>query len=183
MGRQIAIVMSRQDEKEFLSFLRASAPIQLYASFAKTILDLAVSDFSDLSERHWQYHVHNLDFEWTPEYATVGELAVDPAMIGWAYVANKSTAPVLEIDRADIARHRPGRLYWARDFSAPRGLSYDADAFNKWIDAVWRWCRSHGRKQPAGDTWAPYVFPHAWTQWMEMSPDAPQPEGRSHATR
>lgn len=159
MGRQVLILMSREDERRFLEFLRETAPIQLYDHFAPTSDALAVEDFADELTGHWGYLAHNLTFPWVPEYGEVGPLAEDPDMIGWAYISNAGQAPVLEIDRS--LQGQRGRLYWARDFSAPNGLAYDTEAFSRWVDRVWRWCRTNGQKLKANDFSAAYVFPGA----------------------
>lgn len=56
-----------------------------------------------------------------------------------AYVSNSSAAPVLEYSRH--TQHSPGRIYWAKHFSAPTGLAYDAAAFERWYDSVARWVK------------------------------------------
>jgi hypothetical protein len=159
LGRQIQILMNRDDERTFLEFLRGTAPIQLYDRFAPISDALGVDDFADEPTGHSGYLAHNQTFPWVPEYGKVRPRSVDPDKIDWAYISNAGQAPFLEIDRS--LRGKPGRLYWARDFSAPNGLAYDAEAFSKWVDRVWRWCRANGRKLSANDPSAPYIFPGA----------------------
>jgi hypothetical protein len=126
VGRQIAVMMDRDDERHFLEFLSASAPIRLFESFAPTQAALEADDFADELSRHNQYYVWNQRFSWEPRYGAVGPSAVDPSMVGWAYLRNASAAPLLEVSRSNVDRGVAGRLYWGRDFSAPHGLEYDA---------------------------------------------------------
>jgi len=153
--------MAREDEESFLRFLREGASIQLFESFMPMSAELAVANFADEMSGHWLYRIWNQSFPWTPQYGTVGPRAEDPNMVGWAYLSNASTAPLLELSRSDPSHRRAGRLYWARNVSAPDGLDYDADAFSRWVDTIWAWCRGSATKEPRGDRWAPYVFPAA----------------------
>jgi hypothetical protein len=77
-------------------------------------------------------------------YAQLGEKA--GALAGWYYVRNKGAAPVLEVCRSDIGKKSYGRLYWAKDFAAPDGLSYDVVSFSHWVDKVFRWVRNNGTR-------------------------------------
>src|SRR5215213_9672199 len=126
MGRQIQVAMAREDERCFLEFLRSTSDIQLFESFASTSEGLWVNDVNEVLEGHWSYHIWNRRFAWSPEYGRVGPKAHEPAHIGWYYIANNHAAPVLEMTRSDVRSGKFGRLYWARDFAAPAGLSYDA---------------------------------------------------------
>lgn len=132
MGRQISLVATLEDERAFLDFLRSTAALRLFESFAPTVSGLWVDTFAPEFEGHISYGIWNTAFAWEPSYSQVGPRAHDPTHIGWSYVSNAGCAPVLEFSRS--SPRRPGRLYWARDFSAPDGLDYDADAFSKWID-------------------------------------------------
>lgn len=69
MGRQIQILMNREDERRFLDFLRETAPIQLYGSFAPTRDALAVEDFADEPNGHWKQLAHNRRFLGCPSTA------------------------------------------------------------------------------------------------------------------
>lgn len=138
--------MSKEDEDQFLDFLRGTCEIELMESFAPTTEELWVSSFNENFSSHSIYRVWNKEFDWVPEYGTVGCLAHNPDHIGWRYISNSGQAPILEVMRSSPDLSRAGRLYWGRDFSAPRGLLYDAEAFSLWIDKVWRWVRKNGRK-------------------------------------
>jgi hypothetical protein len=161
-GRQLAIVMNLDDEREFVSFLRSSADIKLIESFAPSIRELWVDEINPIFTGHHTYHIWNCAYGWKPNYGTVGEKAYDRNSIGWRYVSNKSDAPLLELTRSNIVEGKIGRLYWAKDFSSPKGLRYDSSKFGRWIDNVWRWIRKYGKKESSiiGD---PYFLPGAWT--------------------
>ena len=73
MGRQLPIAMNLDDEQEFLSFLRSSAEIKIVESFAPTIEELWVENFSSALSGHWTYNIWNCEYPWSPEYGTVGK--------------------------------------------------------------------------------------------------------------
>ena len=160
VGRQLQVLMDASDENSFISFLRGISTIQILESSAPTADELWVEEFNPSFPGHYSYAVWNKAFEWFPEYGTVGPRAHDPTHIGWRYVANRSAAPLLEVRRTNPSSGEPGRLYWAKDFSAPRGLDYDAIAFSKWIDTIWRWIRKQGKKTGEPSP-SPYVLPGA----------------------
>jgi hypothetical protein len=159
MGRQISLVATHEDERAFLDFLRSTATLRVFEGFAPTVSELWVDTFTPEFKGHISYRIWNTAFTWEPSYSQVGPRAHDATHIGWSYVSNAACAPVLEFDRS--SPKRPGRLYWARDFSAPDGLNYDADAFSKWIDRAFAWVRKCGRKQKRRDTLGSYWLPAA----------------------
>jgi hypothetical protein len=168
MGKQIQVAMNREDEKEFLSFLRTTADIELFETFAPSINALWCEDFNDALNGHWSYTIWNKKFIWTPEYSSVGKQAHNPEHIGWKYVSNISTAPVIQVTRSDIRTGEAGRLYWAKDFAAPYGLSYDIDQFTMWVEKIWRWIRKHGTKVREIPL-EPYVLSGALREWKAQA--------------
>jgi len=161
MGRQLPIAMNFDDELEFVSFLRSSADIKIIEAFAPSIEELWVEKINPVVSGHYTYHIWNSEYPWSPRYGTVGEQAHNRKSIGWRYVSNTVDAPLLELTRSNVPEGKIGRLYWAKDFAAPKGLCYDSAKFGRWIDHIWRWVREHGRKDGSfvGD---PYILPGAW---------------------
>jgi len=160
VGRQLQLLMDASDEKNLISFLRSTASIQIFESFAPSTDELWVDGFNSSFVGHHAYVIWNQGFEWQPEYGTVGPQAYDPHHIGWRYIANKSAAPILQVSRTNPISGQSGRLYWAKDFSAPNGLAYDVVAFGKWVDSIWRWIRKHGNKASELPL-EPYILPGA----------------------
>lgn len=139
MGRQIAIALSNEGERELLAFLRQGAEISILETFAPSKEKLWVDSLASEYVGHHTYYIWNRAFSWEPKYGQVGPAAQQN--VGWWYVTNKGDAPVLEYVRAHPITHEPGRLYWGKTFSAPNGLQYDAERFSQWIDGVWTWTR------------------------------------------
>ena len=164
MGRQIQIAATQGDEDAFLSFLRDTAAVRIFGSFAATPEALWVDTFDPNLTGHWGYSIWNTTFSWKPEYSQVTR-ARDPKQNGHWYVRNKQTAPVIEFSRSDVAHRRYGRIYWAKEFSAPHGLAYDVDAFSKWYDLIVRWIRKNGQRDKT-DHHSPYFLPDAWKTRM-----------------
>ncbi|HLB69010.1 MAG TPA: hypothetical protein VJN63_11260 [Thermoplasmata archaeon] len=161
MGRQVGICATQKDVEELLAFLEETADIAVFVSFAPEKERLWVDPTR--APKDFDFKVWNKRFPWTPTYRRVGPGAHDPEMIGWYYVANSDVAPVIEVMRGDMARDLPGRVYWAKDFSAPLGLDYDVEAFSRWYDQISKWIRKHGRKIPK-DRWGPHYLPDAWNR-------------------
>ncbi len=155
--------MNNSDEIELLSFLRNTAEIQIFESFAPTIKELWVNEFNPSFVGHHTYGIWNKNFEWNPEYKKVGQQAYDKNHIDWSYISNELSGPLLKFSRSNLLSDRPGRLYWARNFAAPDGLKYDEKLFSKWVDTVWRWVRKNGTKIPELPL-QPYVLSGALSQ-------------------
>lgn len=161
MGKQVPIAMTEQDEVEFLAFLRTTADIRVFRHSAPTVELLSVDDLSQKDQECWQFFVWNTAFPWQPSFAQVSADAPVIERRGWAYIRNTGTAPVLEYVRHNFSDGGvEGRVYWAKFFVAPNGLSYDVAAFERWYDSVARWLRKHGRR-PKSEQHAPYFFPNA----------------------
>ena len=165
MSRQTQVAMTDADERDFLAFLRSTAEIQLFESSAPSPELMTVDQFAPREQGHWQYFIWNRSFAWAPEYQFVGRNAVVRDRVGWSFLGNKSSAPLLEYDRHNFsdARDGVGRVYWAKSFSAPAPLTYDVDAFSKWFDRVVRWIRREGRQLQRG-VFEPYLLPDAWAK-------------------
>ena len=157
MGRQIAIAMTPEDEGGFLAHLRSTADVRFFGSFAPEPELLWTKEPPPPGTGHFFYGIWNANFPWQPEYGRVGPRAHDPSQIGWYFISNQSSAPVLDWSRCDLGRRMFGRLYWSKPLSA----AYDVAEFEKWVNSIWRWIRQHGRKLRAGDPGSPYCLPNA----------------------
>jgi hypothetical protein len=160
MGRQIAIAATAEDERALLEFLRSTAEIALIETFAPTPEALWIDGFSPELNGHWSYLIWNRSFPWEPVYGEVGPQAHDPTQVGWFYVRNRSTGPLLEFGRSDVPGRRYGRLYWCKSSAAPP--DYDVQAFSAWYDAVVKWVRRTGRRREPKEPFSPYFLPDAW---------------------
>jgi hypothetical protein len=163
MGRQLQLATTRSDEVELLRFIRSLAPIRVFQSFAPSLDELWIDDWEVREIPTASFGIWPQTFDWSPEYAQTGGPKCPPERAGHFYVANSHTAPVLEFSRSFLMEHRYGRIYWGRDFAAPQGLAYDAEAFARFTDLVWRWVRKVGRRLPLARTYSPYFLPDAWS--------------------
>jgi hypothetical protein len=144
MGRQIAVNFNDDEEIEFLQFLKENADIQLIKPFAETKEGLFVQTFESRGCGNWSYYIWNTQFSWEPEYQLTKEGS--PRF----YISNLSTAPVLQYTRHNFEPGRElGRIYWAKVFAAPNGVSYDLSAFEVWYNKIIKWYRKKGRKSVA----------------------------------
>lgn len=111
------------------------------------------SDFEEEFRNHWFYYIWNKEFQWQPIY--------EQDVRGKYYISNISDAPLIEYIRSNIEKEKYGRLYWAKYFSAPNGLNYDVEKFNKWYEQIVGWIK----KNAAGkvkNAWITYFLPSAW---------------------
>ena len=164
MGRQLQLAATPQDEIALLRFIDSVTPIRVFQTFAPSVDELWIPDWRDALPPGWGiFHVWPHQFPWTPEYGVTGGPGCPPERAGKHYVANSSHGPVLEFSRSLPDQQRWGRLYWSGLYSAPVDEEHDAAAFGKLLDAVWRWVRKNGRRQPgsAGEI-RPYFLPDAW---------------------
>lgn len=161
MGRQIAVAMLPEDESLFVAFLRSTTEIRLFRWSAPSPLQHEVLG-ADLGEEHC-FYVWPTVFGWEPEFKQFRTSPV-AERLGRFYLSNTSAAPVLEYSRHGFEQGQAyGRLYWAKTFSAPSGLSYDSSAFEHWYESVVRWVRRSGRRHEA-ETNGPYYLPHAYAK-------------------
>jgi hypothetical protein len=72
------------------------------------------------------------------------------------------------LSRSILEEHRYGRIYWARDFSAPNGLAYDVEAFARLTDSLWRWIRRVSHRPPEAKTHSRYFLPDAWSRYGQF---------------
>ena len=136
MGRQVATKLSEEQEQALLTFLRKSADVALIRASAPTSDGIFHQHFAPRADWHWIYYLWNRAYPWVPEISEHQ---------GHLLVGNTNAAPLIEYTRHNFGGSEPvGRIYWARDFVAPDGLSYDADSFNRWFDSVAGWVRRHG---------------------------------------
>jgi hypothetical protein len=165
MGRQLQLATTQADEVELLRFICTLAPIRVFQSHTPTIDELWIEDWETRRIPNAGFDIWPQSFPWTPEYAQTGGPRCPPESAGLYYISNTNVAPVLEFSRSFLDEQRYGRIYWGRDFSAPDGLGYDADAFARFTDSVWRWIRKVSRRLPDAKTHSPYFLPDAWLQY------------------
>lgn len=166
MGKQTAVAMTEEDERDFLEFLRCGREIRLLTLFAPTVQAIWADEFQPRVSGNWQYLIWNTQFPHTFRYGTLGEQAPEDRR-GWTYLDGHSRAPLIEYSRhnfTDLEGRTYGRIYWSK-LSGPSGrYSYDVDAFAKWYDEVARWIRKHGRQKVKGP-YNPYFLPDAWAKY------------------
>jgi hypothetical protein len=172
MGRQLQLATTDADEIELLRFIRSLAPIRVFLSFARSAAELWIDDWETRkipAAGISKLCIWPQTFPWSPEYLRTGGPGCRPESAGQFYIANAHEAPVLEFSRSFLNEHRYGRIYWARDFSAPQGLDYDEDAFDRLTDSVWRWIRKVGQRWPDARTHSQYFLPDAWSRYGNVA--------------
>ena len=173
MGRQLQLATTTKDEVELLRFISRLSPIRVLQCQARSIEELWVDDWEtreiELPGFARSFEIWPQKFAWSPEYRQTGGPDCRPEHAGLFYAANAHDAPVFQFTRSFLEKHSYGRIYWARDFSAPDGLNYDAEAFARLTDSVWRWIRKVGRRSPNAATPSPHFLPDAWSRYGQYA--------------
>jgi hypothetical protein len=165
MGRQLPIVATPTDERELLTFIRTLSPIRVYVSFAETIDALWIDDWEHRYIEGCGFTVWLQTFPWAPEYKQTCGPRCPADHRGFWYVSNGSAAPVIEISRPLANSTSHGRIYWARDFSAPDGVAYECARFASMVDGIWNWIRRNAhRRLSNGKRDGPYYLSEAWSR-------------------
>ena len=177
MGHQLQLATTTKDEVELLRFINRFSPIRVLQCQARSIEELWFDDWEsreiELPGFARSFHIWPQKFAWAPEYRQTGGPDCRPESAGLFYVANSNDAPLFQFTRSDLEQHSYGRIYWARDFAAPNGLAYDAEAFSRLTDSVWRWIRKVGRRSPDAFTHSAarsaYFLPDAWSRYGSVA--------------
>ncbi len=175
MGRQLQLATTDADVVELLRFIRSLSPIRIFQSFACSAAGLWIDDWEtrEIPKPKFYlgsgFYIWPQSFPWSPEYAQTGGPNCRPEHAGQFYIANKDAAPIFHFTRSFLDEHSYGRIYWARDFSAPDGLDYNVEAFARLTDSVWRWIRKVSHRTPDAKTHSPYFLPDAWSRYGKIA--------------
>ncbi len=173
MGRQLRLATTTKDEVELLRFISRFSPIRVLQCQARSIEELWVDDWEtreiELPGFARSFEIWPQKFPWSPEYRQTGGPDCRPEHAGLFYVANTGDAPLFQFKRSLLEKHSYGRIYWARNFSAPDGLDYDQEAFSRFTDSVWRWIRKVSHRSSDSMTPSPYFLPDAWSRYGQFA--------------
>lgn len=179
MGRQLQLATTKIDELDLLRFTQSLGPIRVFQSSAHSIEDLWIDNWETGELPAAGLRIWPQKFAWVPEYKQTGGPKCPRESAGLFYVSNTSAAPILEFSSSSLLQRRYGRIYWAKDFSAPQGLNYDVGEFERLTDSVWRWVRKVGRRLPDKKPLSPYFLPDAWSRYgqalLPTNPLSPKP--------
>jgi hypothetical protein len=163
--RQIAVVMTEKDEREFMAFLHSTAPISILLPQASSKDRIFIEGLPPLRKGQRQFFLWNGNFG-----PAAPNLSVN--VKGGIYLKSPNREPILEYYRASPRSWWPdtlGRLYWA-PLIDPDGayriygaltFSYDVVAFAQWYELVVSWVKKNSRIKKYGSNEIHY-FRSAW---------------------
>lgn len=163
--RQIAVVMTEKDERQFMAFLRSTAPISILLPGAPSKDQIIIEDLPSPRKGQSMFYLWNGNFG-----PCAPELSVN--VKGSIYVKSPHRRPILEYCRASPRSSGPdtlGRLYWdpvidpdgACRVKGAYAYSYDVVAFEEWYEFVVSWVKKNSRIKQFGFNEVHYL-PSAW---------------------
>src|SRR5262245_40094983 len=103
MGKQTALVATRNDEADFLQFLRSRWNVRIFRPSAPSREEIWLDEFPAYGPRLGQLFLWNCEFPWEPDFGVCVPEAGEAA--GWAYVRNPVAAPAIEFDRTNEEKY------------------------------------------------------------------------------
>lgn len=162
MGRQIAIITAWEDELALLHKVSelANCDIRVFRRRpGVSRKSLWIRDWQTAQISEGAYGIWPTAFTWQPRYRRIKPPCVPEVRNKWVF-ANDNAAPAFLFSRHLHGRGSAGRLYWSKYFLATEPLAYDVAAFDRVVDALWRWIRKVGRAS-GGGLHRPFAMPNA----------------------
>lgn len=155
MGKQVLIRATFGDEKRMISYLRSIADIKLIPYFADSEADLFIDDLEyGFPKYGGTYFIWNTKYPW--------DFEIKRTIDGRLFISD-TDSPLIEYKRSNCISGDDGRIYWAKYFAAPNGLSYDIDEFEIWYGSITKWIKKNSPGK-TGQGRITYYLPEAWEE-------------------
>lgn len=138
MGRQIALILSKQKEIDFINFIKTQGEIVFITPLSKNKKINFIFDLPDVESNRWTYYIWNKKFP-------LGKMEFiklkNPTSLGENFSFWTSGQPLIEYWRSN-GLDRPGRIYWEKDF-VQANLLYDIYLFENWYNLIIKWIKKN----------------------------------------
>ncbi len=159
MGRQIQLFTTALDNDILCDYLQRNFDCIFYQSFASSIEELSINSFNDTFRADSPIYVYFKELDWTPEFS---QTSTKDRLF---YITNKSTAPIIEINKTNWETGDSGRIYWSKNFSG--NPKYDIEKFERIYNEIIKWIKKNAVGQIKKSSVNLYFFKDAWTHQLD----------------
>lgn len=137
MGRQIAVKLSREKEKEFSEFLKNKGALFVYR-WSENRKIIKLNDIPHVGPYTWIIHIWNKKFPIISEFIEIKEeYRKNETKYGLSTIGK----PLIEYCRGPVYR-----IYWDKDSGIRKG-EYNVEEFEKWYNEVISWIKKNCKKR------------------------------------
>jgi len=133
MGRQIAVKLSREKEKEFSEFLKEKNCV-IIANWSEKKRINVLKDIPQDGPYLRVLHIWNRDFSFNPSFVKIKK---EYKRSKYNYGFMSFGKPLIEYSRKPIYR-----IYWEKYFTT-NNPNYNVEEFEKWYNEVVKWIKKH----------------------------------------
>ena len=167
MGRQIPIVMTKEDEKLFINQLKEISTFSFVESFANSPEELFVDIFNNVIQEHSQYYLWNNKLKWIPEFEKTRE--------GRFFIKDIWDAPVVEFCRQHyfesfFSHNNSGRIY-LNTWQNEKYLTYDINELIKTYDTIVKKIKKTSAGKLKYSNIVTYLYPESWENYKMNQKD------------
>ena len=133
MGRQIAVKLSEEKEKEFVKFLTDNNAVLIYPWSERKKIKI-LKDLPPAGPYMWSFYIWNTEFNLNSTFIKIKK---DYQKTKYKYAFHSVGKPVIEFSRGTVSR-----IYWEKYFATSH-IEYNIEKFEKWYEEVVNWFKKN----------------------------------------